>query len=290
MAFADWYLVHAALKINEKSQSLWNDFKAVAETNYANNKASRQDVIQAEVEFYRRDQRRILLERQRAEVMARINALANPEPGQPIPPPSYTAALTPLPNLATLREQAIDSRPELQALRKQLGAAESRVALAEKDFFPDFQLRAGHNALWDNRDKRWNVGFSVNIPFDQGKRRAAESGARARAKKLEWELRNLTATYQSEVDQAYARVKKTEEILSLLKSQLLPLAEENLDTALGEYRAGKGNFQALVRTGEQIIEVEHKYEEAQADYIRNLAALERAVGETLSPNPAEPHD
>lgn len=278
-AFADWYLVHAALRINAANQALWREFRTIAESLYATGRGMRQDILQAEVEHELLEQRKIVLERQRSEVRARLNRLLNRKPDTLIPPPDDPPSPKPLPDLHELYLAALERRSERRSLQASIEAGQAKVELAGREFYPDFQVMTGYNSLWDATEKRWTVGVAINIPLDRSKRRAAESSARAQLMETRWRLEDLEAAILAAVEQAYARVEEGRQVLALYQKRLLPLAEESLETAKLDYQAGTGDFLTLLNTERKLFLTRLNYEQSKADHYQNLAQLERAVGD-----------
>jgi outer membrane protein TolC len=187
-AYAEWYFVARALDIHHTVEDLVDELIATAEARYAAGRASRQDVLQAEVERADLENQQLQLTRQQTAVLARINALLNRPPDAPLPSAEPIPIEPPPPENEALERLAVDRHPELKRLDAEIEAAESRVALARKAFYPDFQLRAGYNTLWDESDKRPVVGVSINVPLDRGKRQAELDRTRAEVRRTEWTL------------------------------------------------------------------------------------------------------
>lgn len=282
-AFAEWHLVHAALTINDDSQALWREFRKAATANYAAGRGKRQDVLQADVQVERLEHRRIVLQRQHREVQARLNRLLGRTPEAALPPPGPLPASIAVPDLQTLRQTALAHRNEREALQARLEASQSRVALAKREFYPDLQVAAGYNSMWAREEMRWSVGVSVNLPLDRSKRRSAVSQARAQVMETQARLADLEAGILAAVERAHANVTETAHALALYRQRLLPLAEESFETAQLGYRAGTGDFQALLTSERDLLQTRLNYEQAQADHSRNLAQLERAVGSADAP-------
>ncbi len=281
-SYADWYFVHAALRINRINQSLLQEFQRIAEFKYAAGRTSKQDVLHAEVEATLLGHRNIVLERQRHEVQSRINTLLQRLPDTPLPKPGGLTGATPLPSIVALRRQALKNRPELHALQARILASRRRLALSERDFYPDITLNAAYNSLWNQDEKRLTVGASINIPFHR-KRRAANDEVRARMLRLDAEQKTKIAEIMDAVQRAYERVRENEQILALYRDRLLPLAEENLAAAQSDYESGRGGFLNLISAEKNRIQTRLQIAQAQADYQRRLAALEFTTGGFLHP-------
>ena len=280
--FADWYFIHEAIRINRINQDLLQEFRRIAEARYSTGQASKQDALRADVEFNLLKHRAIVLERQRRDSLARINTLLNRAPDERLPLPAKLSEPGPLPSAQALRARAAQARPELKALAAHIEASKSTTDLARRAFYPDFNLKAGYNSLWNQDEKRLTVGVGINLPLDRSKRRAAEDAARARTMQAQWALTDKAAIIAGEVQHAYDRVEESHHVLTLYRERLLPLAEENLAAAKVDYQGGSGDFLSLLTTEKNLIQTRLQVEQALADVHRHLAALERAVG-SLTP-------
>lgn len=276
-AYADWYFVHAAIRINRINKSLLQEFRNIAEIKYTAGRASKQDALRAEVEVALLEHRDIVLDRRRSEVLAVLNTLLQRLPDASLPPPADLPETIPLPPVAQLRAAALEVHPDLRALAARIRAGRSRVALAERDFYPDIQLSAGYNSLWNQQEKRLTVGVGINIPL-QGKRRAARDQAKAGLLRLGLERKSKVSQVLGAVQRAYDRVRESAHVIALYRDRLLPLAEENLAAARADYQAGSGDFLDLITAEKNLMQTQLQLERARADYHRRLSALERAAG------------
>jgi len=281
-AFADWRFIHEAIRINRINTKLLQEFRRIAEVRYSAGLASKQDALRADVEFTMLEHQAIILERQRREIMVRINTLLNRAPDSHIPLPSTFSTSTKLPEARVLRELAIKTRPELKSLSAHVRAAETRTDLAQREFYPDFKLTGGYNSLWNRHAKRFTVGISINIPFGQSKRHASVDEFRAEMQRMEWDRVGAVKQIEAEVQNNYDRVEESIHTLSLFHKRLLPLAKENMETARADYQAGNGDFLTLISAEKNLIRTELEFEQARANYHKRLAELERAVGGSLN--------
>ncbi|NYT46738.1 MAG: TolC family protein [Candidatus Methanofishera endochildressiae] len=213
--FADWYYIHQAIKINNINQGLFDEFRKNAVTRYGTGLASKQDALRADVERNLLKHQAIVLHREQQTILARMNTLLNRSPEAAIPPPHSLAEIKFLPELKSLRAKALQSRPELKAMLATIDANETQVELAELEYYPDFNVSAGYNSLWDNEDKRFTIGVGFNLPLGQGKREAREQEARAKMKQARWQKSELEARIKEELHIAYARVEESLHVLSL---------------------------------------------------------------------------
>ena len=280
--FAEWAYIHRTLKIKHAHRDLLTELRRVAETQYTVGRGRQQDVLQAEVEAARIEADIVTHQRRRSEVQAMINGLLNRPPQSPLPPPASLPAPADPPTLRILHEVALEKHPELRRIQARIAEANAQHSLAEKEYFLDFKLSAGYNALWDSPDKRWMVGLSINLPIDfSGKRSALRDAAEADVMRYQWQLSDRQAQLLAQLEQGRVRVQERQEIVAIHQQKLVPLAEESLNAAVADYRAGQGSFLTIIDAERQQLRTQDKLARAHADYIRALADLERTTGRSL---------
>lgn len=277
-AYAEWRFVESALDIHRATQDLLDELITTAQTRYAAGRAFKQDVLQAEVERTDLDNQRLRLLRQRATVQARINALLNRVPDAPLPDAAPIVLDQLPPALEALQAVALSQHPDLSRLDAQVSASKSRVTLAEKAFYPDFQVGVGYNSVWDDADKRPIFGVSINVPLDRSKRKSELNRTRADTRRAQWSLVERRAELLADLAQARAEVLEAQASVELYHDKLVPLASEYLEAAVTDYRSGTGAFLNVITAEQRKLGTDLALARARADYARRLAELERWVG------------
>ncbi len=163
--------------MNEESLALLKEFRGNAETRYKTGLVPQQDVLQADVELGRQRERQLTLERMRQVSVARINTLLHLPPDSPLPPPpARLQRPEPLPEAPLLRAAALARRPDLQALADRIRAEQASLALAQKEFRPDFEATAAYDTIMGNgptRDLAPQLGVRLNLPVRKARRYGA---------------------------------------------------------------------------------------------------------------------
>lgn len=277
-AYAEWYFVNKSLQIHESTSELLEELRSVAEVRYAAGRALQQDVIQAEVEQRNLDRHGLGLTRLKTSIQAQINTLLNQNPNTPLPSVADVSIREPVPALAELEQRTLDLHPELKRINAQVAANTARIDLAEKGFYPDLELYAGYNSLWNEHDKRPILGVSINVPFDRSKRKAALSQAKANERNLQMRLLDQRAQLLGELARAYAETIESRETIELYENSLVPLASEYLSAALADYESGTGSFLSVVTAEQKKLTTEEALERNRANYFSRVADLERWTG------------
>jgi outer membrane protein TolC len=281
-AHAEWRFVHEALDIYHATLALLDELIATTETRYAAGRASRQDVLQAEVERTDLNNEEFRLLRRQTAVRAGINALLDRSPDEPLPVAAPIAALPEPPALEALQSLALAQHPELSRFKSRLSANRSRVTLAEKAFYPDFQVGVGYNSLWNDPDQRPIVGVTINVPLDRGKRRAELYGARAEVTQAQWALAERRAEILADLARARAEVVEARQSVMLYQDELVPLSAEYLDAAIADYQSGTGAFLNVITAEQRKLTTELALARTRADFARRLADLEGWAGLPLN--------
>jgi outer membrane protein TolC len=285
-AFFDYYLVDRALAVNRENLRLLHEFRENAETRYTTRKSPQQDILQADVEIGRAQERQVSLERLRPITVARINTLMHLLPDSPLPPPPEKLELgAALPDAAALRTWALDHRPDLRAIAARIKAEEASLGLAQLEFYPDLTPFVMYDRfmgnLTDNRDLATMLGVRLNVPVRLERRRAAVAEAKARVAQRLAELAKQLDQVNYQVQQAYEQVRESEQVVRLYEKTILPAARKNVEAAESAYVAGNIPFLSLIEAQRNVVNLRDRYYEASADYHRRLATLERVIGGPL---------
>lgn len=286
-AWAEWRYIDSALEINNATRALLDELLATARTRYAAGRALQQDVLQAEVERVDLENDLLRLARQRATLQASINALLNRAPETLLPPAAPISPESTLPPLEALQARALTRHPELARLEARISARESEVTLAEKGFYPNFEIGVGYDAMWDMVDQRPMIGVSINVPFDRGRRRAELDRARAERRRAEYALLQTRADLLAGLAAARAEVDEARRSVALYEDELVPLAAQYLEATIADYQSGAGPFLNVIAAERRKLETGLGLARARADHARRHAELELWTGGSLdTPFPA----
>lgn len=278
-AYAEWHFIHEALSIHHATQALLDELIVTTQTRYAAGLALKQDALQAEVERVDLNNQELRLLRQQTTIQARINALLNRAPNALLPEAAPIVVFRqPPPTFEKLQALALVQHPDLSQLEAQISASKSHVTLAEKAFYPDFQVGMGYNSLWDDTDKRTTIGVSINIPLDRSKRKSVLNQARADTRQAEWSLIERQAELLADLAQARAEVIEAQASVTLHQDKLVPLSEEYLESAIADYQSGTGGFLNVITAEQRKLSTDLSLARARADYARRIAELERWTG------------
>ncbi len=187
-------------------------------------------------------------------------------------------------NFDELYADALQARPDLKALESQIQRAESALALARRQRFPDVQLSAsytqegtGNSAL---TPPTLTFGASLPLPIfyqQQGEVRKAESDLRTQT----LQRAKTRAQVAQDVSQAFAAWQGGQKLVTRMSDRLLERAQKARDLARVQYEKGASSLLELLDAERTYISVHTEYVQDLSIYWTAVAQLEQAVGKEL---------
>lgn len=281
-AHAQRYFVHRNLQLNREILDLMQRLERIAQARYAGGLSAQQDVVRAQVELTGLQAEQIALETEAHHLDARINALLARPPGSPLAAAERLRSLPPPARLdyAALAERVQARNPLLFTEEARLKAAEKSRELAYRNRYPDFTVGVSP-IQYQTAVREWELMLELNIPLQQGARRAQEreseamlAAARARRDAAANQVLADLAENLSAIDAA----RRT---ATLAHGSFLPQAEINFQSALAGYETGKVDFATLLEAQRQIRQGRLNHLRAEVETQARLADIEKLLGEDL---------
>ena len=217
----------------------------------------------------------------RETAAARLNELLSRSPDEALgapPDPSHRRVPGPLDRLVAL---ARSHRPEFAARAATVARNEEAVALARRDYLPDFDLTFER---FYNRDRRDGYGAMVGMtlpwPFVY-RRNAGLDEARARLGAEEAMRRRTQDQVAAAVKTALATLQAAAAEHELLAATHVPQAEQAYTASRDAYAAGQMDFTGLLDSLRMVEATHIEHYDAAAAFEKAYASLEAAVGTEL---------
>jgi len=290
LAWWNLFYLDRALATLHRNQGLLRQFVKIAETKYKTGQGLQADVLMAQVELSKLLDAEISLSATRRNQVAQFNALLNrsAETGTVLPD-TVNETLAETPDAALLRNRAKAKRPLLHAQESRIKAAQSRSALAEKDYYPDFTLggaygsRRGINLV--NGQKRSDfasIKLSISIPLYAGsKQSSAVQQFRAETAKEQFYFDDLNRQVDAEIERTLADYRAAQSRASLFKTGIIPQASQSVASMLSAYQVNKVDLLNLISAQVTLYNYETEYWKAVSSGKQAWARLEAAVGEEI---------
>jgi len=283
-AYYDLFLANKAIQIHHDQVELLRQFVGIADAKFRTGKGSQADVLKAHVELSLLHQQLPVLEQRRETAAALLNTVLDRDLLSPLGIPQEPSPISIDTPIGDLHRLALNARPELKAAELAVQQSEQSRALAQRQYYPDFNVTFQRFQNFQAHDG-FGAYVAMTVPFafwtkpkhDAGVQEAAASVAAAQAQQHTVENRT-----RFQINDLLAKVRASEQVARLYHTTILPQALQNLEAARAGYRVGKGGFLDLIDTQRAWRGFQFEYYRALVEREHRLAELEQVIGTDLS--------
>ncbi|MEE9614139.1 MAG: TolC family protein [Thermodesulfobacteriota bacterium] len=284
-SFYELYYIDHAIELAEENKTVLEYFSKITTTNYGIDEKALDGLIRAQTQYGKASSMLITLREMRSAREARLNALLNRAPGEPVGTPAEPI-LKPLGHsLDELYEWGSENQ-ELRISRLRVEKNELKKRLSGYAYRPDFRVGLNYIVTGDppmsgiddaGRDAV-ALTFGLNIPLWSRKNRAAVNEAGLGIAEALEERAALTREVTNSIKGVYHNLKANEQLIALYRDSLIPEARQSMEIAETWYKNGRGPLSGLLETQSIWLNFKLAYHRAVADYLKNTAEIERLTG------------
>ena len=283
-AWLELYFLDRAETLIRDSRPFFADLAEITRSLYAVGRKTQQDVLRAELELSRLDDRLIDIERQRGRARSALAEWIGEDARRPVASnfPNWNS----LPALADLH-QGLRTHPALAAASAGIDASDASVKIADERSKPSWALdigygyREGNLPNGDPRSDLVTVGVTVGLPFFRKKSvdstlTAAlqeRSAATSSMLRLERELGR-------QLDTEHAQWRELTRRLDLYDTQILKQAKGQAEAALLAYQSDAGDFADVMRSYIGYLNTQIEHIRLSVDRAQSYAVLANLAGLT----------
>lgn len=278
-AYFDLHLAHKSIGIVEKNKLLLQDFESTARSRYGVGRATQQDVFRAQTEISRVLARLATLAQRKESLRADINRLLNRPPLDPLGAPpeiAVTALRQGLPALLTILDQ---SSPLLRAREKDVERGNEAVALAKREYFPDFEVNGFgfHNETMNKNGYQFMLGVKIPLYYATKQREGVREAFATRESAAQ-ELQAVKQDLQFRLHDNLVQAQRAERLVAILKDAIIPQAILTLESAQAGYAVGSVDFLTLLNSLLTLQENELELHSEMVEHEKAVARLEEILG------------
>ena len=271
-SYWDLVLARDRLALLDQLAALWQKSADVARVRYETAGGAQSDVLRAQLELSRLEQRRLGLE---ADERASTQAI-NRSRAHPLAEPIVTTAhIRDLPALTTFASsfsepQSLRQSPELATARLGTLRAERAVALAEKSYYPDLTVSAGvmyRGAL----PPMWLTTVGGPLPLF-GARSHAVAENRAWGSAAEQEVVAIQQVLRWRTAERRGAFLALQKMVDIYQQGLLIQSQATAESTLAQYQVGKVSFASVLEANAAFIADQEGYLETVVEAYRILNA------------------
>lgn len=252
------YRAQQSIALIEQDKGLFTQLIDITESSYASSvgKTRQQDIIRAQLELTRLEDKLVLLEQQFESAKKRLSQwLPMSMLTQPVS--TKRSDISPLVNFTQLEIQQLMpllmAHPAIVAIDKTVTAKQTEIEVAKQAYKPQLGVNMGYGyrddtPMGDSRADLFSVGISIDLPlFTDNRQDQQVNAAIAMAESVKTEkliaLQKLKGMYFKEFSQL-ARLQQRD---TLYQTKLLPQMAEQAQATLNAYTRDDGDFSEVMR-------------------------------------------
>lgn len=276
-----------ALQLSAEAAQFFRQLVDIAQAKYRVGQGKQQDVLMAQLEWAKLKDETLELTGMRHTESTQLNALlARPSAG-PVALPAEAEFKLPALAEGALQDKAMRANPLFAQHGKMLAAAQTRVDLAQKDYYPDFTLGAGYAVRQDTpngqtRSDFLSIRLGVSLPLYAAQKQAkAVDQRRVELLQEQYSLQDEHNKTHAAIAGKTAEYQHARERLALFEHEIIPQARQTVESLLAGYQTSQTNFSDLLRAELALFQYQGQYWQALTRTQQILAELSAIVGEDL---------
>jgi cobalt-zinc-cadmium efflux system outer membrane protein len=273
--YYDLLLAYTNIDLIMDQAVLFSRMEDAALARYAAGMAPQQEVWMAQTEKY------MLLEKEEMEkqkiqsLKAMLNAAVGRDGLSPLGRPEKPQNTIHNYRLDELIRMSYDRYPMIKSREKMASAAEAKIQMAKKEYYPDFTIGAGYFARSSQFPDMWNLTATINIPiFYKTKQREAVMEAEASLLEARRNVEVTKLMTSSALRDNHAMLKSAENLMALYREGLIPKAYQGFELALAGYVTGKIEAITAITRLKALIDYEFLYWRQFTDRQKAAARLD----------------
>lgn len=288
-AYYDLYYLGRDIALTKDNFELLKFWESVARTKYKVALKKHPDLIKAQVELGKLEDRLLTLQDQVGPLSAHLKAIVNlPHTMSIQVPTSIDIAEIDVTPQAVI-EDALQFNPNLSAILHLIDKERAGVRLAGKAALPNFTFGVDYietgNALNSSMDESGKdplvFGVGINLPIWFGKNKAKRNEAKAKLQSAKYRYADaqnrIVALSEKIVFQYSDALRKTR----LYRDGLIPKAEQALNASYTAYQVAETDFLNVLDAQRQLLAFQLRFERAVTDIATRRAQIEMITGSEL---------
>jgi cobalt-zinc-cadmium efflux system outer membrane protein len=286
--YYDLYSQTKALETTQNSIEALKNYIGIANSRYSTGQGTQQDIFKAQLELTKMQDELIKLQSMKEHMDATFNTLLARGLEDSVIISSEIKYFPVFLNMDSLMKEADENNPELLIAKTIIGKDSAANQLAKTSKIPDF-----NTSLWygqrqaltpDGSKARDMLGFTFGLTlpvYSKNKQNPLISASNISIKQSQSQLEAIQNEIKLMVHHAIIDADKNQKLISLYEKQLIPQAEQTLNSGIIGYQENKIDFLTLTDNFLSLYSYRLQYQQAIADYHKTVAELEMLTGKNL---------
>jgi outer membrane protein TolC len=268
----DAFTTEQRIQLVEHSRPLFSQLVDIVEASYSTVQGSttQQDVVRAQVELARLDDRLAALLAERDTSLAELsqwlqdelepNLVPTANSGRTLPQSWPIQAMLDSSVINLLQQQDLRSlsqilaqHPALMAIEQQIKSSQSAVNLAEQKYQPQWGVNASYayrdnDPLGNTRADFFSIGVTVDVPFFTANKQDKEvEASRLQAESIKTDKQLLLRQLLAQMLSTWRTLDSLNQRIEHYLQKILPQMAEQSEAALNAYTSDEGDFSEVMR-------------------------------------------
>lgn len=272
--YFDLFASYKNLEIIGEKRQLLVRIEDLTLSRYTAGKAMQQDVVMAQTEKYMLLEKEEMLRQKIQSLEAMLLAVVGRTSGETLPKPAEPRYRPFDMDLQKTLEMAVEHSPEMQSRRRMIEAAEARLSMTRKEYFPDYAIGGSYfNRAGDFPDM-WAATVTFNIPlYFYTKQKPAEMEARANIDLARRELEATRLMIEASVRENHSMLRSSDRLIEIYSQGLLPKSRQDIEQTLTAYSTGRLEAVSVISRVKTLLDYESQYWISRMEREKALARL-----------------
>jgi outer membrane protein TolC len=283
--YFDLFLAYKNIDLIKDKRNLFLKIEDLTLARYAAGRAIQQEVLMAQTEKYMLLEKEEMFKQKIQSLEAMLRAAIGREnvtplgrPSEPLYQPFYL-------NADEAVKTALRNSPEIRSRNKIIEAADTKLRMAQKEYYPDFSINASYfNRSGDFKDM-WSATATINIPlFFKTKQEPAVREAKASLAQAKQELDAVKLMIAAAIQDNLSMLRSSDRLMDLYTKGLIPKNTQDVDLAFTEYTNGRTDLIVVISRLKTLLDYEILYWTQFVEREKAIARLQ-AITEGLASVP-----
>lgn len=273
--YYDLFYTYKNIELVRDKSTLFSKIEEAALARYSSGLASQQEVIMAQIEKYMLLEKEEMLKQKIQSIEAMLNSVTGKDINYPVGKPSEVFSPAYSLDMNELLKRAFENSPDIKAKEEMIAAAEARLQMAKKEYYPDFTVNASYFAKSADFQDMWSLTTAINIPiFYESKQKQAVLEAEASLAEAKSEQNATKLMVSSAIRDNFSMLKTSERLMELYKNALIPKSYQDFEAALVGYTTGKTEAITVISVLKSFLDFELSYWQQAVEREKAIARLE----------------
>jgi outer membrane protein TolC len=290
--YYDLFLAYKTLDILHERAALLSRTEEAALARYSAGMGQQQDVLMAQTEKYMVLEREGMQTQRIQSLESMLNSTVGRDVTSPLGRPPEPGRSPFTRSLEELIQAAYAHSPEIKAREQMVKAAEAKIAMARKEYFPDVTI----GGTYYSRNSKefpdmWSATATFNVPiYFKTKQDEAVREGLAGLSEAKHELAATRLMVASAMRDTYTMIQTADHLMGLYRQALIPKNYQDYELALSGYASGKVEALTVIATLKSFLDSELLYWARFTEREKAIARHETLMGpaEPTLPPPGDP--